>query len=73
MNQQNTINQDRASGLLNPAQAATLQNIEAKIQAQQQQYLNQNGGSLTNKEQQHIDSELRGVNKHLRNTSGWHN
>ncbi len=63
--QQNTINQEAASGVINSKQAAALQRREAQIQAQQQQYLNQNGGTLTTQQKHQIDSELRSVNKHL--------
>jgi hypothetical protein len=64
-NQQSLITQDAAAGLINSGQAAQLENRESQIQAQQQAYMAQNGGRLTGQEQQQIDSELRGVNKHM--------
>ncbi len=65
VNQQSRINQEAASGLINGQQAGRLENREAQIQQQQQQYMNQNGGTLTQGEQRQIDSELRGVNHHM--------
>ena len=64
--QQNQINQDANSGLINPNQAANLDRREAQIQAQQQMYRAQNGGYLTPQEQNQVGSELRGVNGNLR-------
>jgi len=74
-NQTTQIQQDTATGVLNPQQAAGLQNREAQIQAQQQRYLIQNGGILTPQQQQKISSELLKVqgkvNKDARsNTQG---
>jgi hypothetical protein len=65
VNQQSRINQEAASGIINTQQAGRLENREAQIQQQQQQYMNQNGGTLTQGEQRQIDSELRGVNQHM--------
>jgi hypothetical protein len=64
-NQQGAINRDVSQGALNVGQAAALQNREAQIQAQQQQYMNQNGGTLAPQQQRQIDSELRGVNQNI--------
>ena len=57
------IQQDASSGLINQNQATQLQNREAQIQAQQQQYLNQNGGTLTPAQQAQIGSELSHLNR----------
>lgn len=64
-NEANKILQDQSSGAINANQAANLQNRDAQIQAQQQQYLNQNGGTLTPQQSQQIGSELRHLNGKL--------
>ncbi len=66
-NESNKIQQFSNNGLINSGQSSKLQNRNAQIQAQEQQYLNQNGGFLTPQQQQQIGSELRGVNKRLHN------
>ena len=62
----NKIQQDASSGLINQTQATNLQNRASQIQSQEQQYLNQNGGTLTTGEQAQIGSELRRLGQHTR-------
>lgn len=59
------IQQDAGAGLINSGQAAALQNRDAQIQAQEQQYLNQNGGKLTGQERRQINGELRNLDRHM--------
>jgi len=65
-NEQNKIQQDTGAGLINNQQAGYLQNREAQIQAQEQGYLNQNGGTLTPGENAKIGREVHGLNRGLR-------
>src|SRR5271163_2374357 len=64
-NQAGQIQQDMGTGLINPNQAAGLQNREAQIQAQEQNDLARNGGYLSPLQQRQISSELKGVNRAL--------
>ena len=64
-NEATKILQAQGSGMINSNQGAQLQNRDAQIQAQEQQYLNQNGGTLTPQESRQIGSELRHLNRGL--------
>lgn len=74
MNQQNQIQQSAASGMLNANQAQNLQARDAQIMAQQQAYMAQNGGSLTQGESRQIRSELshvqNGLNRDVSRNTG---
>ena len=63
--EQNSINQAQSYGAINGNQAARLDQQEAGINAQRQQYLNQNGGRLTNGERAQLGSEIQQVNNHM--------
>jgi hypothetical protein len=64
-NEENKIQQDAGSGMINSQQAGNLQNRAAQIQQQEQTYLNQNGGTLTPQEGRQIGHEVRGLNRGL--------
>jgi hypothetical protein len=78
--QQNSINQAQATNALTPGEASRLDSKESAIQAQQQQYMNQNGGHLTGGEKAQIGNEMRNVNQRMQtdefnnaqNASGQH-
>src|SRR5277367_5771411 len=64
-NQAGQIQQDMSNGQINASQASALAAREAQIQAQQQQYMSQNGGTLTPAESQQLSREMHGVNHSL--------
>jgi len=63
--QQNAINQAQAGGGISQNQASRLDSQEAAIRTQEQQYLNQNGGHLTNAERAQVGNEMNQVNGRL--------
>jgi hypothetical protein len=58
-NEENNIQQDMAAGAINSKQASAIQNQQAAIMSQEQQYKNQNGGNLTPQQRQQIAGEER--------------
>lgn len=61
--QQSQINQAVSNGLLSPQEAAKLQAKQAKVQAEQQLFMAQNGGVLTQDQNNQIQNELRGIQR----------
>jgi hypothetical protein len=66
-NETNKIQQDASSGLITPSQLSKLQQREAQIQQDQQLFQSQNGGILTQGENNKLANELRKLNRGLNN------